>query len=415
MILNRMRLIKAMIWSSFLMFCIFGKSVQAQTTYVKEHRNPIHMDLEASGEEYLNRLQYDVNLLDSDQRGPFDAILTLGKRNILWVEKINSVRPENLHILLSSAETQVGYPINAPTVNNESLILQDFAKWKNGLPVEVSQVYFGVEDLPTTVSIEDSKFVVIARAIDRLYQRSSRWLLQQPYLEYYKEESKSDLRGYYHLLQEKDLGAKLDNFDAQTDSDRERLRKHLLGQCFNSIVMSRESCAKELAKAETSKMVREFYGRFMVVSEMQYRDFFKIPNYRSDVTWTSANENLMSVPFTNPRVDNVLNWLRDNIEDEWKWDGWQLKLNFIDSSSPNTTHIEFVEGATPHVNGIAGSIITMDGNRNLYEYNSKWTIRHEYGHVLGFPDCYLEFFDESLNAMISYQLDITNLMCSRRG
>ena len=42
------------------------------------------------------------------------------------------------------------------------------------------------------------------------------------------------------------------------------------------------------------------------------------------------------------------------------------------------------------------------------------TIRHEYGHVLGFPDCYLEFYDTNLNQMVQYQLDITNLMCSRR-
>jgi hypothetical protein len=79
------------------------------------------------------------------------------------------------------------------------------------------------------------------------------------------------------------------------------------------------------------------------------------------------------------------------------------------------THIVFKEGATPHVNELAGSEITMDGNRNIDEYSSRWTIRHEYGHVLGLPDCYIEFYDESEGVMISYQLDITNLMCSRRG
>ena len=79
------------------------------------------------------------------------------------------------------------------------------------------------------------------------------------------------------------------------------------------------------------------------------------------------------------------------------------------------THVVFQAGATPHVNGIAGSEITMDGNRNMAEYSSRWTIRHEYGHVLGFPDCYVEFFDVGAGVMVNYQLDITNLMCSRKG
>jgi hypothetical protein len=57
----------------------------------------------------------------------------------------------------------------------------------------------------------------------------------------------------------------------------------------------------------------------------------------------------------------------------------------------------------------------MDGNRNIDEYSARWTIRHEYGHVLGFPDCYLEFYDVETETMINYQLDITDLMCSRRG
>ena len=51
----------------------------------------------------------------------------------------------------------------------------------------------------------------------------------------------------------------------------------------------------------------------------------------------------------------------------------------------------------------------------LRSNSSQWTIRHEYGHVLGLPDCYIEFYDEDLGLMIHYQLDVTNLMSSRRG
>lgn len=123
----------------------------------------------------------------------------------------------------------------------------------------------------------------------------------------------------------------------------------------------------------------------------------------------------MSVPFLDPRIPAVTTWLTENIEDEWRWGDWKLKLEFMSEGGSDMTHVRFEPGATPHVNGLAGSEITMDANRALNEYSSRWTIRHEYGHVLGFADCYLEFYDESLKAMVNYQLDLTNLMCSRKG
>src|SRR5439155_5532825 len=82
---------------------------------------------------------------------------------------------------------------------------------------------------------------------------------------------------------------------------------------------------------------------------------------------------------------------------------------------PTMTHIVWEAGATPHVESAPGSTITMDENSLLSEYDVQWTIRHEYGHVLGFPDCYHEFYDVEEEVFVSYQLDVTNLMCSRRG
>ena len=68
-----------------------------------------------------------------------------------------------------------------------------------------------------------------------------------------------------------------------------------------------------------------------------------------------------------------------------------------------------------NVNGLGGNQIVMDSNQPIEEYESQWTIRHEFGHVLGLPDCYHEFYDTNLEAYVNYQLDVTDLMCSRAG
>ncbi len=51
----------------------------------------------------------------------------------------------------------------------------------------------------------------------------------------------------------------------------------------------------------------------------------------------------------------------------------------------------------------------------MTEYDVQWTIRHEFGHVLGFPDCYIEFYEQASGEIINYQIDTSNLMCSRMG
>jgi bacillopeptidase F (M6 metalloprotease family) len=57
----------------------------------------------------------------------------------------------------------------------------------------------------------------------------------------------------------------------------------------------------------------------------------------------------------------------------------------------------------------------MDANQSIEEDDSKLVIRHEFGHILGFPDCYHEFYDTELDGFVNYQLDTTDIMCSGTG
>jgi len=154
------------------------------------------------------------------------------------------------------------------------------------------------------------------------------------------------------------------------------------------------------------------YSRYQSTAKDKWDAFFNITQYRNDVSWTGSAPNEFRMPFREPGSADVRKFLVDNIEDEWKFGVWQLRLVFSPSAAPNVT---FVAGATPHVEDLAGDTITMDANSPLTEYNVQWTIRHEFGHTIGFPDCYHEFYDSGEGVMISYQLDITDLMCSRRG
>ena len=103
----------------------------------------------------------------------------------------------------------------------------------------------------------------------------------------------------------------------------------------------------------------------------------------------------MKVIFLDPKNTKIASFLKDNIEDEFRLEDWSLKMEFV-SRRPGLSRLEFKAGVTPHVNKLGGNIITMDKAASIDEYDIKWTIRHEYGHILGLPDCYFEFFDEKI-------------------
>ncbi len=373
---------------------------------------PQHLEMDMDSREYA---ALTAGMEEAEADDPLTAILGFGKRNLQWLDFINAARANGQKLELSTAATQVGYPIDQPTYSNREIVARDWNAFVSTLPQIVKDVVLDGKDFTTEVGMTDEQFLAVIRPLDKLYQRASRWLLQEPYLEYYAAASAEDVRGYYYLEREPDLALKLSRWSSQDDATKARLTGWLIGQCRNSGKEAADCRSEFETQVGQGLGAAAFHAAYRQKAKDHYDAFFKLGGVRTDVIWTGDQVNVATIPFKNPQRDDVLAWLRDNIEDEWKWNGWQLKLDFQDEGDENMTHVVFEAGATPHVNGIAGSEITMDGNRAIGEYSSRWTIRHEYGHVLGFPDCYLEFFDTSTNQMVQYQLDITNLMCSRRG
>ncbi len=371
-----------------------------------------HMDLEMTSAEY-RALTANLGVFEIDD--PLQVILEKGKRNLDWIEFINATRAAGNKLLLSTPETQRGIPITAPSFSNRTIVNADWATRIGALPAQMKAVIIDNADFTSTLQVSDEVFLLHARLVDRSYQNAARWLLQEPYLEAYAERSATDIRGYYNLSNDPNREQKLYAYRTLPVTEQAQYEAWLLGICRNSDI-SLADCKNNLKQSLLANgNAVEFYRQYSEVSKQQWDAYFAIPVTRSDVVWTAAAPNEFVIPFKNPQHPAVLNWLRDNIEDEFRWFDWRLKLDFKDEGDENMTHVEFVAGATPHVNGLAGSKITMDGNRNIDEYSARWTIRHEYGHVLGFPDCYLEFYDVETETMINYQLDITDLMCSRRG
>ena len=378
---------------------------------------PPHMDLEMSSAEYEALIAQEQKTQGGNQKvmDALQVVVDFGKRNLDWLKFMNGSRPEDAKLSFSSAATATGTPIDAPSEYNETIVLDKFRKLLDELPPEMKSILQNGAAFTQNPPIEEKSYLDFGRKIDRLYQTANRWRLMQPYLEYLAARKAMDVRGYYFLNKENELAQKLQNFSAMPEVDKAKYKEWLLELCLNDQRNDLKACQDKFDSSLQTQKLFDFFKTNFAAGKAMYEHFFLIPRIRTDVIWTTTN--LFQIPFTHPDNLSIENFLRDNIEDEWKLNDWHLRLNFqaANDTDDYTTHVEFEPGALPHVNEVAGSIITMDANAPLTEYDVRWTIRHEFGHVLGFVDCYIEFYDSSRAAIVQYQLDLDNLMCSRKG
>ncbi len=254
-----------------------------------------------------------------------------------------------------------------------------------------------------------AEYVEYGRQVDVLYQTALRWITMAPYLEYLKESRRRDIRGYYFLSQQEGLREKLRAYETQTPESRSELKTWLQMNCYISEA-SDELCEEEVQTAiEKNELVR-FLEKYWARAKETYESFFQLQNPRDDVGWHSPLESRVKIrsDLSPDRKD----FIKFNLEDGFRWNGWKL---IVDFSSDARTRLWWQPGITPHADRLGGDNIYMDSDAPLSEWDTQWTIRHEYGHVLGLPDCYIEFYSVPEQAIVSYQIDVGDLMCSRAG
>ncbi|MES3038410.1 MAG: hypothetical protein V4736_10940 [Bdellovibrionota bacterium] len=401
---------------SLITLTLFGASASAKPRILTP-MHEVHMDLDMTGPEYRQILESQGNRLPDVH--PLDDIVEMGARNLRWLEKINSALPVKLSF--TSAATQTGTPIETPKQYNEKTIRADFTELMNTIPVEMKPVLLGQAELTATLPIEEAAYLEWGRKANKIYESATRWKLLQPSLFFLAQRRMKDIRGFYFLSRDPAREENFKNYSSLGGVGEEvkvNYKEWLVQVCTNT-TGSRERCLSEVAQSISANSLSALYAKYLPGAQKMWDGYFQIPAgiQSSSVTWNATNPQVAKVLIKDPLQENVRQYLEGNIEEEWQWDGWSMQIDFTQVSSLFAKAIEVVweAGATPHVPGLGVNQIVMDGNSLLTEYNVQWTIRHEVGHVFGLPDCYLEFYDTDAQIMVSYQHDITNLMCSRRG
>lgn len=374
---------------------------------------PVHILPDAPSSFYQLALKNQILVFNENElvADPIKTAIQLGEKNLNWLKYMNQFRDEANQLRLTKPGELSGIPITAPKKYSPQTVNEASEMIKKDMPAALGDVYYGTQSLPKDIPVAEDVYIEWARKIDRNYQTATRWKLLEPYMDYLKQEQQNDVRGYYFMHQITDIEFRLRNFAQLNTDEKDQFIEWMQQLCRNSKGIFYD-CSGELKTAVSKKLVYEFYLKYFSGGETLWNSYFGLHNPRKDMEWTTMNPLTAVLPFLDPQNAKILDFLKVNIEDEWKWGNWGLKLDFRANAD---VHVEFQPGVTPHVNGLGGNTIVMDENTPLTEWDVQWTIRHEFGHVLGFTDCYVEFYDTTAKAIVNYQLDTDNLMCSRKG
>ena len=379
---------------------------------------PVHIPLDATVEDYQSLLQeVEQKNIKTEMPPIVEQGIRWGTRLTSWLATVNAERTDQTVVRLSSANLQKkqGVPIGSPAYLSEDLLKKLARSIEKELPPDIFS-YLEGGDVPTTPEFFSDQLLVTFRKVSYLYESSARFKLLYPYLSYYKEAKSRDVRPYYFFINKKWSMKSFETMANLPAEEQKVINAQIQSLCelrwdIEEGENRKERCTKLLADARNSGSLPEQWVASMAYGKALWNSFFDISDkIRSDVNHT--DNNLLIIPFKRPHTDALAAYLKDNVEDEFRFGEWAIKVNFSEDAAAG---LIFEPGASPHVKGLAGNEIIMDENVSIEEFNSKWMIRHEFGHILGLPDCYHEFYDEDLKSFVNYQLDVDDLMCSRQG
>ncbi len=371
-----------------------------------------HLDINIPSEEYREMLKTaDINFTTETS---VETGIRLGERLLKWIEHENKQRSSLQQLKITSKETRKNHPIEKPAFYNPKTIQAALDSLMTDMPESMKQVLNNKMSFPTSLTMNDDVFIQFARKLDRIYQTSARYKILIEHKDEFISRRLSDVRGYHYLKNnnwDKNKAKDLSQLDGETLAT---VKKSVYGICLNTL-QNEKKCKTKVDAAIAKNQLASKIGEWMEGAKDNWDRFFQISILaeRSDLVWKSSNPNIMEVPFNRPQEEKFVNYLKNNIEAEWKWDNWQLRINF--GNFPKSANLKFEAGAVPHVNYAGGNELIMDANQSIEEDDSKLVIRHEFGHILGFPDCYHEFYDTELDGFVNYQLDTTDIMCSGTG
>lgn len=369
-------------------------------------QSPPHLLFESAYVEYDRALRNRLGNFELQQSSdPFIQIIQYRSRFEEWRKFLNVQAQEE------SASERMAWSPDFPMTWGPKQILNDLDRFKSDCPQEIVSVL----TTPTAAffKVDEWIFSFWYESFASLATEAARWILLRDYLPYYTAQKKQDVRPYYFLSKDPDVGRDLQSWASLTSTRREYLQKWLPLLCFNSKGKTQETCEIELMAAVTKPNgALDYYSDYLPAGRANFDSFFSIPETHPDFSW-NIESGLAHFRLVRHSNEEQSAWFQEVLESFYHFDFLKLAVEYRDTWwLRRPTRLFFKPGTTAHVNRLAGTEIHFDS----LDYKKEPIVAaHEFGHILGLPDCYIEFYEPENEWMLYYAIDRSNFMCSLSG
>ncbi len=266
--------------------------------------------------------------------------------------------------------------------------------------VEASELPGLVLSKENTLSIDQ-----IFTEVQELKIKSLRWQSLQCSLKELSQRKSKDLRGYFAYLKEKN----------NPDGVRKRQNSAAIKLCedFHSpaLCISEQSILK---RQNRESNFNEHYEKMGLAKSKVFFDRYSVQRFSCH---KDQNTIVLEIPYVGDqtlaaKLGGGFLRLERAVANRWSNDQLKVILKRVEKKEEGVIDFVWKGGAISYVE--RSNPFTINLSEFLYGETLTLTVSHELGHVLGFPDCYHEFYDRKAQEVIYYSLDKEgdNLMCT---
>ncbi|MCO4794110.1 MAG: hypothetical protein KC493_10375 [Bacteriovoracaceae bacterium] len=273
----------------------------------------------------------------------------------------------------------------------------------------------------TPLNLEDEEFSNLKARLNMAAQLAVRYRNYSCQLDQLTNKKKNDIRPYFNLIDkecgdhqnENCLEHKLNNWKRSSEG---HVKNDLVSVCKK--IHSEAICLSMLSFSEMKKTMFDFYRKLKEGFQRKIFDpLFLLESKSPYISCTEIdNKKVLTIDLIVKPMDTVrfaggLYSALAYVETAWSTDNIKLRVKHKNTGDQGP-RVSFKEGVTSHVDSDTKSLITL--NPKLQGLSLTKTLAHEIGHVIGFKDCYVEFFDPNERKLVYYELDRQkgNIMCS---
>jgi galactitol-specific phosphotransferase system IIB component len=155
---------------------------------------------------------------------------------------------------------------------------------------------------------------------------------------------------------------------------------------------------------------RQKFSDERVDTLFQLRDKHLTFNCLKEDSQTNMHIKIFAPSIEKEQLSNLLAYA----EKQWKSESFSMKFEIVDNSKSSTVQIISITNGISNVPDDHTNILYLNTTLDMNQMSR--VLAHEFGHVLGFPDCYIEFFDTTKKELIYYEIaeKNMNIMCSMK-